>query len=354
MKYHGAAALGTTVFFAPHLQDNIGLLDTTTSTFSTVVPSHKDYGANMSRVVSDTGRVYVGSAWFGRKYSGATALGTNVYFTPYARFTMHRIPHTHSASPLLSSVCVPCAAVQDADAVGVLRTSGSPPAAMNSTCAYIPPPGLHGPSMPPQSPPPRLAAPPPRPTPRPPLGRPPPLLPPLLPIVLLPASIFLCTSIAFGVFLRHVSRRSANLRRSRERAQFDLQLHAHQVRARTERPCDDGQLSCAPPTSRSAPSVPPSSLVLDDPPPLQSSSPSTGMTPDEEARDTPVIPVDAAPEGSAPVTRAAAGHEALESEMADAAKERRQQGGGARKWRCQVAPWAAPGRSWLGFSRFEE
>ena len=122
MKYHGAAALGTTVFFAPHLQDNIGLLDTTTSTFSTVVPSHKDYGANMSRVVSDTGRVYVGSAWFGRKYSGATALGTNVYFTPYARFTMHRIPHTHSASPLLSSVCVPCAAVQDADAVGVLRT----------------------------------------------------------------------------------------------------------------------------------------------------------------------------------------------------------------------------------------
>ena len=175
------------------------------------------------------------------------------------------------------------------------------------------------------------------------------MLPPLLPIVLLPASIFLCTSIAFGVFLRHVSRRSANLRRSRERAQFDLQLHAHQVRARTERPCDDGQLSCAPPTSRSAPSVPPSSLVLDDPPPLQSPSPSTGMTPDEEARDTPVIPVDAAPEGSAPVTRAAAG---LESEMADAAKERRQQGGGARKWRCQVihqvAPWAAPGTSTHG------
>ena len=178
------------------------------------------------------------------------------------------------------------------------------------------------------------------------------MLPPLLPIVLLPASIFLCTSIAFGVFLHHVSRRSANLRRSRERAQFDLQLLAHQVRARTETPGDDGQLSCAPPTSRSAPSMPAPSHGLDDPPPLQSSSPSTGMTPDEEARDTPVIPVEAAPEGSAPVTRAAAWREALESEMADATKEQRQQGG-ARKWRCQVAPWGAPGRSWLGFSRFE-
>lgn len=101
MKYHGAAALGTRVFFAPHLQDNIGLLDTTTSTFSTVTPESN------SRV-SETGAVFVDASWFGRKYSGATALGTNVYFTPYARFTMHRIPHTHSANPLFSSVCVLC------------------------------------------------------------------------------------------------------------------------------------------------------------------------------------------------------------------------------------------------------
>ena len=46
--------------------------------------------------------------------------------------------------------------------------------------------------------------------------------------------------------------------------------------------------------------------------------------------------------------------EALESEMADAAAKERRQQGGARKGRCQVAPWAAPGRTWLGFSRFEE
>ena len=235
--------------------------------------------------------------------------------------------------------------------MGVLRTSGSPPAAMNSSCAYVPPPDWHDPSLLPQSPPPPLAAPPPQPTPPPPLGLPPLLLPPLLQIVLLPASIFLCTSIAFGVFLCQVSRRSANLRRSRERAQFDLQLLAHQVRVQMETRCDDGQLSCAPPASGSAPSVPPSTHGLDDPPALQTSSSSSGATPDEEERETPVIPADAAPEGSASVRRAEAEHEALETEMADASQEPRQQRE-SHKRRGQVAPWAS--RSWLGFSRFDE
>ena len=229
--------------------------------------------------------------------------------------------------------------------MGVLRTSGSPPAAMNSSCAYVPPPDWHDPS-----PPPPLAAPPPQPTPPPPLGLPPLLLPPLLQIVLLPASIFLCTSIAFGVFLCQVSRRSANLRRSRERAQFDLQLLAHQVRVQMETRRDDGQLSCAPPASGSAPSVPPSTHGLDDPPALQTSSSSSGATPDEEC-ETPVIPADAAPEGSASVRRAEAEHEALETEMADASQEPRQQRE-SHKRRGQVAPWAS--RSWLGFSRFDE
>ena len=100
MKYHGAAALGTRVFFAPHLQNNIGLLDTTTSAFSTV--------ATPKPWVSETGATFARASLFGRKYGGATALGTNVYFTPYARFTMHRIPHTRSATPLFSSVCFLC------------------------------------------------------------------------------------------------------------------------------------------------------------------------------------------------------------------------------------------------------
>ena len=105
MKYHGAAALGTRIFFAPHLQHNIGLLDTTTSTFSTVVfPLSKMEVSETGAIVQHEGLRDV----FGRSYSGATALGTNVYFTPYARFTMHRIPHTRSATPLFSSVCFLC------------------------------------------------------------------------------------------------------------------------------------------------------------------------------------------------------------------------------------------------------
>ena len=235
--------------------------------------------------------------------------------------------------------------------MGVFRTSGSPPAATNSSCAYIPPPDWHDPSLLPQSPPPPLAVPPPQPTAPPPLGLLPPLLPPLLQIVLIPASILLCASIAFGVFLRHVSRRSANLRRSRERAQFDLQLLAHQVRVQMETPCDDGQHSCAPPASGSVPSVPPSTHGLDDPPPLQTSSSSSGATPDDdEERETPIILADAAPEGGASARRAEAGHEALETEMADAAQEPRQQRE-SRKRRCRVAPPAS--RSKLGFSRFK-
>ena len=102
MKYYGAAALGTRIFFAPHLQHNIGLLDTTTSTFSTVVFP----GGKME--VSETGAMWAPRSMFGRAYSGATALGTDVYFTPFARLTMHRIPHTHSATPLFSSVCFLC------------------------------------------------------------------------------------------------------------------------------------------------------------------------------------------------------------------------------------------------------
>ena len=35
-KYAGAAAVGTSVFFAPVKEDNVGVLDTTTSTFSTI------------------------------------------------------------------------------------------------------------------------------------------------------------------------------------------------------------------------------------------------------------------------------------------------------------------------------
>ena len=148
MKFHGAAALGARVFFAPHLQDNIGVLDATTSTFSTITPA-------AGRVLNpETGGMSSSVSWFGRKYAGATVLGTNVYFTPYARCARHRtLDLTSSGASVLSRACGPIATAQDADAVGVLRTSEPPPAATNASCAVVLPADQNDPSrLPPSAP----------------------------------------------------------------------------------------------------------------------------------------------------------------------------------------------------------
>ena len=333
MKFHGAAALGARVFFAPHLQDSIGVLDATTSTFSTITPA-------AGRVLNpETGGMSSSVSWFGRKYAGATVLGTNVYFTPYARCARHRtLDLTSSGASVLSRACGPIATAQDADAVGVLRTSEPPPAATNASCAVVLPADQNDPSRLPPSAPAHAALPSSsRPAASPPLEQLPPLLPPLLQIVLIPASIFLCASIAFGVYLQRVSRRSANLRRSRDRAQLDLQLLAHQVRVQMEPPCDDGQHSCEP--SASIPSMPLSTLDPDEPPALQTTSSSGGTSsssgatigakPNEEEREKPTLPADAAPPEVVGTE-----HEALETEMADAAQP--QQPREPRKRRCHL------------------
>jgi len=62
-KYAGAAAVGTSVFFAPVKEDNVGVLDTITSIFSIV----------------DTTAAGVNADW---KYQGAVAVGTRVFFAP--------------------------------------------------------------------------------------------------------------------------------------------------------------------------------------------------------------------------------------------------------------------------------
>jgi len=61
-KYGGPAAVGTTVVFAPYQQFNVGLLDTTTSVFSNV-----DISAFSTTV---------------QLYWGAVAVGTSVFFGP--------------------------------------------------------------------------------------------------------------------------------------------------------------------------------------------------------------------------------------------------------------------------------
>ena len=63
-KYWGAAAVGTKVYFGPLTENNVGVVDTSSSTFSTIADT------TAAGVTSIT------------KYRGATALGTKVYFTP--------------------------------------------------------------------------------------------------------------------------------------------------------------------------------------------------------------------------------------------------------------------------------
>ena len=62
-KYPGAVAVGTSVFFGPNNEDNVGVLDTTTSTFSTI----------------DTTAAGVSADY---KYIGAAVVGASVLFAP--------------------------------------------------------------------------------------------------------------------------------------------------------------------------------------------------------------------------------------------------------------------------------
>ena len=64
-KYSDATAVGTKVFFTPFSVDNIGVLDTVTSAFSTI--------STLNQHANVTGEA---------KYMGATAIGTTIYFAP--------------------------------------------------------------------------------------------------------------------------------------------------------------------------------------------------------------------------------------------------------------------------------
>ena len=63
-KYIGAAAIGGNVYFAPHFENNIGVLAVASSVFSTI-------DVTAAGVAGQT------------KYSGAAAVGDKVYFVPY-------------------------------------------------------------------------------------------------------------------------------------------------------------------------------------------------------------------------------------------------------------------------------
>jgi len=62
-KYSGAAAVGTTVYFGPYSQDNVGYFDTVNNVFGTLAAT----GLVTSK----------------REFCGAATVGNSVYFVPY-------------------------------------------------------------------------------------------------------------------------------------------------------------------------------------------------------------------------------------------------------------------------------
>ena len=67
--YRGAAVVGTKIYFAPHFARNVGVVDTTTGTFSAVAEGLSDMGVTNQDAQ--------------HKFWGAVAVGTTVYFVPY-------------------------------------------------------------------------------------------------------------------------------------------------------------------------------------------------------------------------------------------------------------------------------
>ena len=80
-KYSGAATVHDKIYFTPFRQDNIGVLDTTSSTFSTI-----------SITVSGT-----------QKYYGAAAVGSTVIFPPFTQDNVG-VLDTSSSVPTFSTI----------------------------------------------------------------------------------------------------------------------------------------------------------------------------------------------------------------------------------------------------------
>jgi len=106
-KYGGPTAVGSKVVFSPWHQNNVGVLDTVTDTFTTVSTTEAGVSGNSKYLASAAvgSRVYFAPffatvvgvfdtatdvfstvptslAYGGYKYNGATTIGTTVYFTP--------------------------------------------------------------------------------------------------------------------------------------------------------------------------------------------------------------------------------------------------------------------------------
>ena len=263
--YASALVLGTKVYFAPRCESNIGVIDTTSSTFSIIDISQRWSGTGRlckpvappdpfegwyeGQLEIQLGRrnwtvdneTLEGTAQIipGPPSISMAAVGTKVYVVPDGRREVgvldtvgnvfSTINSTTTEQAYTGAVAVGAKVVFAPacidDTAGVLQTDSTSPPATGSS----PTPDCSGAAASAASPlslPHGAPSPPLRPHPAPPQA----LRPTMLQIALLSAGCFLCTCTVFGVLSHHAARRAANLRRSRDRAQGDLQLLTHQAR----------------------------------------------------------------------------------------------------------------------------
>ena len=248
-KYAGGVSIGAKVYFAPYLQDDVGVLDTVTRTFSTIStaalirPKPGHYPATFDFTLGDLDPSFgdapvddvtvplAATPWI--KYSGAVAVGSNVYFVPqdedYIGVLDASDNHTNAEANCLRMVSELSPPPSSPSSKGSGKGEGEGGGQGSSSVIASDPQATGG-------------------------------LPIGMQLIgLLVAGAFIISCVLVGFAYRHLSKRAGNLRQSRDRAQMDLSLLAHRVSVGSQ---DWSAMSASPPSTvpMSLPPAPPSSV----------------------------------------------------------------------------------------------
>ena len=213
-KYAGGVAIRAKVYFAPYLQDDVGVLDTVTRIFSTIstaalirpkpsFPAIFDFNFGVDDAPLDVNVTVPFDATPWIKYSGAVAVGSNVYFVPqnedYIGVLDASDNHTNVEANCLRTFSEPSPPPSSPSSKGSGKGEGKGGGQGSSSVIASDPQATAG-------------------------------LPIGMQVIgLLVAGAFIISCVLVGFAYRHLSKRAGNLRQSRDRAQMDLSLLAHQV-----------------------------------------------------------------------------------------------------------------------------
>ena len=243
-KYAGGVAIRAKVYFAPYLQDDVGVLDTVTRIFSTIstaalirpkpsFPAIFDFNFGVDDAPLDVNVTVPFDATPWIKYSGAVAVGSNVYFVPqnedYIGVLDASDNHTNVEANCLRTFSEPSPPPSSPSSKGSGKGEGKGGGQGSSSVIASDPQATAG-------------------------------LPIGMQVIgLLVAGAFIISCVLVGFAYRHLSKRAGNLRQSRDRAQMDLSLLAHQVSVGRQ---DWSAMGVSPPSTvpMSLPPAPPSSV----------------------------------------------------------------------------------------------